>query len=124
MNEFGKIVDGILIALPDFYNVEIDSYIIMPDHIHLIIILDNYPDKANDEIRKVVTLSEVIGKFKSYTTKKLGETPVFRSRFEWQKSFYDRIIRNERELYQIRKYIEENPIRWDIEKNYPVNLKM
>ena len=45
-------------------------------------------------------------------------------RFEWQKSFYDRIIRNEKELYLIRKYIEDNPLRWEIEKNYPQNLEM
>jgi len=45
-------------------------------------------------------------------------------RFEWQKSFYDRIIRNEKELYQIRKYIQENPLRWDIEKDNPENLIM
>jgi putative transposase len=45
-------------------------------------------------------------------------------KFEWQKSFYDRIIRNEKELYQIRKYIQENPLRWEIEKDNPENLIM
>lgn len=44
--------------------------------------------------------------------------------FKWQRSFYDRIIRNEKELHNIRKYIKENPLRWDIEKDIPENLDL
>jgi len=42
--------------------------------------------------------------------------------FAWQPRFYDRIIRNEKELFQIRKYIEQNPLKWEIEKNNPENI--
>ena len=118
LSKFGNIIDEILSNIPTYYNVEIDCYIIMPDHIHLIIILDK------DESKKNYSLSDVMGKFKSFSCKKIREVLEDDEKFEWQKSFYDRIIRNEKELYQIRKYIQENPLRWDIEKDNPENLIM
>ena len=118
LSKFGKLIDEVLINIPSYYNVEIDCYIIMPDHIHLIIILDK------DENKKNYSLSDVMGKFKSFSCKKIREVLEDDEKFEWQKSFYDRIIRNEKELYQIRKYIKENPLRWEIEKDNPENLIM
>jgi len=44
------------------------------------------------------------------------------SKFKWQKSFLDRIIRNEKELSRIRRYIVNNPLKWDLKKNLPENL--
>jgi len=52
--KFGKIIDEVLVNIPSYYNVEIDCYIIMPDHIHLIIILDK------DENKKNYSLSDVM----------------------------------------------------------------
>ena len=118
LSKFGKIIDEVLMNIPSYYNVEIDCYIIMPDHIHLIIILDK------DENKKNYSLYDVMGKFKSFSCKKIRKVLEDDEKFEWQKSFYDRIIRNEKELYQIRKYIKENPLRWEIEKDNPENLIM
>jgi len=118
LSKFGKIIDEVLMNIPSYYNVEIDCYIIMPDHIHLIIILDK------DENKKNYSLSDVMGKFKSFSCKKIKAVLEDDKKFEWQKSFYDRIIRNEKELYQIRKYIQENLLRWDIEKDNSENLIM
>jgi REP element-mobilizing transposase RayT len=124
LTEFGQIVEEILNNLPKYYNIEIDSYIIMPDHIHIIIIVDNDPPEEEKISTKIKTLSGIIGRFKSYSTKQIRPLLKSSQHFEWQKSFYDRIIRNEKELYQIRKYIQENPLRWEIEKYYPENLEM
>jgi len=118
LSKYGNIISEILINMQSYYNVEIDYYVIMPDHIHLIIILDK------DESKKNYSLSDVIGKFKSFSSKKIRKVLEVEEKFEWQKSFYDRIIRNEKELYQIRKYIQENPLRWDIEKDNRENLIM
>lgn len=96
----------------------------MPDHFHGILILDNTLTFKNDKEDKLFSLSEIIGKFKSFSTRKIREILAKGEKFEWQKSFYDRIIRNESELYNIRKYIKENPLRWDIERNNPENLEM
>jgi len=122
LTKYGKTLDEIWNNLPNYYNVELDYYIIMPDHFHGIIIIDN--SKKAKESKPTTNLSLVVGKFKSYSGKKIREQQPGDDKFEWQKSFYDRIIRNEAELYNIRKYIQENPLRWDLEKNNPENLEM
>ncbi len=121
---FGKILDEVWNNLPKYYNVDLDYYIIMPDHFHGIIIIDNTLNVKNDKGNKQLSLSGIIGKFKSYSTRKIRERLTDAEKFEWQKSFYDRIIRNENELYNIRKYIQENPLKWDVERNNPDNLEM
>ena len=124
LTEFGKILDDVWNNLPKYYNVELDYYIIMPDHFHGIVIIDNTLNVKDDKGKDPLTLSDIIGKFKSYSSRKIRNLLVNKDEFEWQKSFYDRIIRSEVELDNIRKYIKENPLRWDIEKNNPENLEM
>ncbi|MEP0862473.1 MAG: transposase [Ignavibacterium sp.] len=68
LTEYGKILDEILKNLNRFYPVEVDYFVIMPDHIHLILILDNELSSI-----KNYSLSDIIGKFKSFTTKKIRE---------------------------------------------------
>jgi REP element-mobilizing transposase RayT len=122
LSKYGKIIDEVWNNLPNYYNVELDYYVIMPDHFHGILIIDN--SQKNKDAKRLTDLSKVIGKYKSFSIKKIREKQTGDEKFEWQKSFYDRIIRNEVELYNIRKYIRENPLRWDIEKNNPENLEM
>lgn len=124
LTEFGKILDEVWNNLPKYYSVELDYYVIMPDHFHGIIVIDNSLKIKDNKANKPFSLSDIIGKFKSFATRKIRELLSDEIEFEWQKSFYDRIIRNENELYNIRKYIQENPLRWDIEKNNPENLEM
>ena len=124
LTEFGKILDEVWNNLPKYYNVELDYYTIMPDHFHGIVIIDNKLNVKDDLENKPLTLSDIIGKFKLLSTRKIRDILDIENEFEWQKSFYDRIIRNEKELYNIRKYIQENPLKWEIEKNNPVNLEM
>ncbi len=118
LSKYGKIVNEIWNNLPKYHPCEIDEFIIMPDHIHGIIILDN----KNNSSRK--NLSTIIQRFKTFTTKKINELLDEKNKFHWQKSFYDRIIRNERELYLIRNYIQLNPLNWQLEKNLPENLDL
>lgn len=116
LNNYGKEVEKILLSLSERYkSIEIDYYVIMPNHIHCIFILDNGNDKK-------ISISSVIGSFKSLTTIALHKLGLVD--FKWQRSFYDKIIRDERELFYIRQYIEQNPLRWDIEKNNPENLDL
>ena len=68
------------------------------------------------------TLSNIVGSFKSEVTR-LAHKNGYKD-FNWQSSFYDRIIRNENELYNIQKYIQQNPLKWSIEKDLPENLEI
>lgn len=123
LNEIGEIVQSYWQKIPTIYkNVETDEFIIMPDHIHGIIIINvgdaNYASQNNKNRnakfafptdRSKMLLSKIIQQFKRINTieiKKLGY-----KNFRWQKSYYDRIIRNEKELYNIRNYIKYNSLK-------------
>jgi len=71
---------------------------------------------------KTKSLSELIGAFKTTSSKLIHQAEL--KTFHWQKSFYDRIIRNEIELFKIRQYIQNNPLKWEIDKNNPSNIYM
>jgi REP element-mobilizing transposase RayT len=124
LNETGKAADKMWLNIPAHYPfAELDEYIIMPNHIHGIIIIDydivgdEYLRPLQENTRSLhrTNLSNVIKGFKIGVTNwcKLNN----HSDFKWQRSFYDRIIRNEIELFNIRKYIKQNPLKWDLEKN-------
>lgn len=118
LNKFGLLVDKCWNDLPNHYNCSLDYYSIMPDHFHGIIIIEKTtkPDKKN------YSLSEMIRGFKTFSSKQINLELNDNPKFKWQKSFYDRIIRNEKELFRIRRYIVNNPLKWDLEKNLPENL--
>lgn len=114
-------------------NVELDYFVIMPNHIHGIIILNNKIDvetrrgvslQPEREFSKPIknSLSVIINQFKG-SVKRWANKNGF-SEFQWQRRFYDHIIRNEKDLYKIRKYIDQNPLKWDIEKNDLENIYM
>ncbi len=117
LNEYGQIIKQSLLNINNRFSCcEIDYYIIMPNHIHFILNIEN---KYQEEKCNV---SEIIRVFKSITTIELHKHGLVN--FKWQRSFYDRIIRNEKELFHIRNYIEQNPLRWEIEKDNPENIDL
>lgn len=82
-------------------NVHVDKYVIMPNHIHFILVIA--PEGGRPQVAP--TVSRVIQQFKGAVTKRLG-------RSIWQKSFHDHIIRNQSDYLRIHEYIETNPARW------------
>jgi len=118
-NMLGKIAEKYWKDITNHYTIcELDYYVIMPNHIHGIIIID--PDVETEHAPSLHSLGNIVGSFKSAVTK-WAHTNGY-DKFHWQPRFYDRIIRNDRELYNIRKYIEQNPLKWDVKKNIPDNL--
>jgi REP element-mobilizing transposase RayT len=71
------------------------------------------------------TIWNIVKLFKWYTTKKINrlwdKTHIY---FSWQANYYDRIIRDEEGLQRIRKYIVENPLKWEFDKNNAEDLFM
>lgn len=96
LSDIGKIAEKYIITIEEKYNVRISEYIIMPNHIHMIIIKDD----------EEVSISRIIQQYKGTVSKK-AKCKI------WQKSFYEHIIRNEKEHYKIIEYIINNPIKWD-----------
>ena len=109
LSKAGEIVKKAIDNIPIKYeNVKLDSYVIMPNHIHIIIFIEN-PDSGR--ILSAPTRSVVIGQMKRYASKTAGFGI-------WQKSFYDHIIRNYRDYIEKLNYIQNNPYKWLIDEYY------
>jgi REP element-mobilizing transposase RayT len=99
-------------------NVELDEWVLMPNHFHSIMIsksqenLDSNDD--NQSILRSNSLGSIIGQFKSVTTKRIRKEGLIE--FSWQPRFYEHIIRDEQALTNIRKYIQLNPLKWEIDE--------
>ncbi len=99
-----------------------DIYVIMPNHIHAILILTNqemYIPQLNKQIlMKPKSISSFVSGFKSSVTKEIRYIKQISNFKVWQKGYYDHIIRNEIELEKIREYIHDNPLNWEFDENY------
>ncbi|NLB69126.1 MAG: hypothetical protein GX804_05520 [Lentisphaerae bacterium] len=119
LNELGKMVEQ---HWSDFFKFhpefEQDEFVVMPNHFHAIIRAVGGSGKSSD-------LSGAMRIFKSLAAneylklKKSGRCPDIGSKL-WLSSYYDNLITSERELLQIRRYIRENPARWDRDRFGPV----
>lgn len=100
----GKIVEQAILQVPNHYEqITVDQYCVMPDHIHMILRI-----LGDEDGRQVAapTISTVVGHMKRWVSIQLGESI-------WQKSFVDRVIRNEQGYLAVWEYIENNPIKMD-----------
>ncbi|MCK5122577.1 MAG: transposase [Candidatus Pacebacteria bacterium] len=138
LNEYGEIAKKQWLWLTEQYNyVKLDEWIIMLNHLHGILIIENgIKNIGTDRVvvgagrdlplrpqtQKIKPLSELIGAFKTTSSNLIHQNSL--SEFQWQRNYYDRIIRNEKELDKIRKYIFENPLKWELDRNNPENLFM
>lgn len=101
LSDVGKLVEEELRHLDSVYeNVRLDKYCIMPDHIHMILFLEDNGGRT----QFAPTVSRVIKQFKGVVTKRLGFSL-------WQRSFYEHVIRNEQDYRETWAYIDGNPMK-------------
>lgn len=100
--EYGLILEKYIRNVP-----EIEKYIIMPDHFHMIIRIDNGTMRASSTTNRI---ANIVRSIKTLTTKEIGK-PIF------QRSYYDHIIRNQDDHNEIWEYIENNPKKWMLTHN-------
>ena len=109
LSVYGKIVEEQIIWLQEQYlYVAIHNYIIMPNHLHLILEIDSLVVKDNSV--KIKSLSSLIGAFKTTSSKNIHKNGF--ENFAWQRSFHDHIIRNTNAYDNIYTYIDLNPQKW------------
>ncbi len=127
--KFGVVVKDSWLDLPSHHaQLALDEFCVMPDHIHAIIHLVELRKGWSTDINQRVmdspetrpddpkSLVEIIRGYKSFTARKINAmrgttgTPV------WHRSYYEHVIRDEAELNQIRQYIIENPLKWELDK--------
>ncbi|MCX6783892.1 MAG: transposase [candidate division WWE3 bacterium] len=101
-SRLGKIVENVWKNIPDHYPVSLNTFQIMPSHLHFIIEIAGAACHAP-------TLGSIVGSFKSEMTKQVRLLLKDKSIDLWQRSYFERIIRNEKELAILQYYIEQNP---------------
>ncbi len=114
--------------------VRLDTWIVMPNYIHGILGITTATPAAVETPRRGVStkrlrhvntlephsLGAIIGQCKSISTKRIRRREY--ADFAWQPRFYDRIIRNDRELQATRRYILDNPLKWHLDQHHPDRL--
>jgi REP element-mobilizing transposase RayT len=104
-------------------NVKLDEWVLMPDHLHGIIVITEM--WATHRVAPTVkgsaqgpgrgSLGAIIGQYKSCVTRRLRKALDWSSRPVWQRNYYDRIVRSDDELNAIRQYIANNPAAWGLD---------
>lgn len=125
MNDLGEVIEYEWQKTSIFWPlVHIDCYIIMPNHFHAIIILDDPQKLSKSKVKKTSlkpgSLGAIIGHFKSIITKKINQLRRVQQNPVWQRNFYDHIIRNAQSLDAIRRHIEHNPQNWSSDLEHMV----
>lgn len=123
LKEPGLILDGFIQNIPNVYpGVIVDKYVIMPNHVHLLIQITREEDGGARAPRPTnglprptqggyPNIQRIVGGLKSLTRRKVGK-PI------WQTSFYDHIIRDEADYLRIWNYIDTNPAKWEEDEYY------
>ena len=134
LNEFGEVVQEEWLRTEKVRDrVELDVSMIMPNHLHGIIILKNDINEVGATRRvahsrpcglKAGSLAAMIGQFKSLVTKRINQMRNMRGSHVWQRNYYEHVIRNDRELNDIREYIINNPMAWDLDRENPFALSV
>lgn len=140
LNDFGKIADECWSAIPEhFPNVELGAYVVMPNHVHGIIVIRNDESPSHlgiiDDVGRgaiyraptverfgkptIRSLPTIVRTYKAAVTRRIGRE--HNATGIWQRNYYEHIIRDEKDLQNKTDYIEANPSLWDEDDNNPHN---
>jgi len=123
LSNLGKIADECWRSIPEHFPfVELGAYIVMPNHVHGIIVITNgrgtiYRAPTREQFQKPVagSIPTIIRTFKAAVTRRIGRE--HNATGIWQRNYYEHIIRDEKDLQNKTDYIEANPILWDEDEN-------
>jgi REP element-mobilizing transposase RayT len=137
LSEIGKFAEQYWYEIPNHFPfIELGNFVVMPNHVHGILIIDKMNDEPFVETRQCLvskietnsiigssrfqnqgknTISSIVGSYKSIVTKMSRQ---INPNFGWQSRFHDHIIRNSKSFDNIQNYIEQNPLKWDDDRFY------
>jgi len=130
LNKYGEIVKDEWIKTEKIRkNIKIDKFVIMPNHIHGIIIINCVPFICRGTLQRAPTHEEfgkpvsnsiptIIRGFKSAVTNRINRIRKSPGISVWQRNYYEHIIRNEKDYLRIVEYIQNNPLKWEWDKYY------
>lgn len=134
LNDAGKIVRNEWLRTGDIRsNVELDVFVVMPNHFHAIVCLSNEPRRGDRPVAPTIrdmvaptmagptgptpgSIGAIMAGFKSITTKRINEMRNTPGAPVWQRNYYEHIIRDGESLNKIREYIVNNPMQWAFDR--------
>jgi REP element-mobilizing transposase RayT len=144
LNEWGEVVALTWQGLPDWFrNVTLDAFVVMPNHVHGIVVIrdggtgrgeaaDKERQAERDETRSAASplrkrphgteaggLGAIIQTFKSLSSRRVNTVQHTPGAILWQRNFYERVLRDERELNAVRRYAADNPAQWALDMENP-----
>ena len=115
LTHVGRLVDGVIQALPQkFPQAAVDCYVIMPNHLHLMLSIRSDNGRGNPS----PTVNMIIGWLKYESTKRFNQSQKNSGEHLFQRSFHDHIVRNYDDYGEICQYIHDNPARWHSDTFY------
>lgn len=148
LSEAGQVVRSVWEELPKrFPSIKLDTAVVMPNHFHGIVVLTDTPvvgagsprpisgfpgtedEAGNNGVEKQggetpplrATLGQIVGYFKYQSTKKINQVRGLAGHPLWQRNYYEHVIRNEDDLAAVRQYIADNPMKWEQDRENPIN---
>jgi REP element-mobilizing transposase RayT len=145
LSGYGRIVEQCWRALPHhFPGVELDAFVVMPNHVHGIIMItapcrgeafarqkhamspgwvaNASPLQSRPYGTKTYSLGAMVQNFKSVSSRRINQVRLTPGAPVWQRNYYEHIVRNEDELNSIRQYVLGNPTLWEKDENNPDRL--
>ncbi|WP_456414008.1 transposase [Oceanithermus profundus] len=126
LNALGRIVEDVWTGLPDHYpHIELDAFVVMPNHFHGLVILQPDPAVVGEGFKPSPTairrhgLSEIVRALKTFSARRINALRGTPGQRLWQRSYHDRIVRNETELNRLRAYIATNTLCWHLDRENP-----
>ena len=117
LSKIGSIVEEQILQLSSRFGIDVAKYVIMPNHIHLILVIDDLERAIRESpLQKRSILSKVIGYLKMNVSKEVHRNSP--NLLIWQRSFHDHVIRDAKDYNEIATYIEANPLNWEADCFY------
>ena len=112
---YGEIAKRVILGIEEHYRfVRVVNYVVMPNHVHLLIQKEIPPQivlqESDDTGKKSASIETIVKAFKRLTTKEIGYSI-------WQTSFFEHVIRNTADIQRVSDYIDANPRRWRTDKS-------
>ena len=126
-NVYGHVVKACWFAIPRHSrNAACDAFVVMPNHMHGVIVLAGVNAVGAQHVAPLRkgggqsgSLGAIVRSFKGAVSKRINRRRGTPGAPVWQRNYYEHVIRSEDELQQIRRYIEENPLRWSLDREHP-----
>ena len=111
LTQMGEIAQKYILSSNRIPGITVDKFVIMPDHIHIILSIDETARKGTSKAPSPTNaaIPHLISTFKRFCHREIG-TPIF------QRSYYDHVIRSQKDYDEIWQYIENNPMKWVMKK--------